>query len=808
MSRVLLVTFASGFAALSYEVVWLSVLSTVVGGTTVAAAATLAVFFLGLGIGSAVGGRVARRTRAPLRVCVAVELGIALCAGIFLLLLGPTSEIYRQLFASIGHGATVMVALVLLLPPSALMGATLPLVAEALVQRSQDFGRQGSLIYASNTLGGATGAALSAFYLIAEFGVQRTCAVAALLNVGAAGCLLTIPAKPTDRASGTPARTQISRLAILLAAGSGFCMLALEVIWTRMLVQVVHNSVYTFGAILLVFLVSLGLGSWLAAYGVRFQRFRRMPRHTAAMVALIAMVAVVWSARGFPLLTDGFQRIRADGGFVAYMLQVVLVSAATFLPAAIVGGMLFPLALQMAAPSVRSAGSGLGVLGAANTLAAIAGSLAGGFVLVRAPFGLFDALAWIAGLYGLIGILLISGSDRRAYGLRFMALASGAAAVLALLGLPPPIALKNREQLIDFEQGVGGIVAVTEKRRNRKIKINNHYTLGSTRAVRYQRRQAQVPLILHPNPENVLFIGLGTGLTADAALDFEALKRLTVVELTEEVVELASQHFSEQARKLYSNPRATIVAADARHYLATHNESFDVVVGDLFVPWRSGVGNLYSREHFAVVRSRLRPGGLFAQWVPLYQMSSFELAVVARTMLSVFGEISIWRCEFEAKNSILAMVGRAPDGPGLDLAGVAARAQEFAARDSRTPSWMEGYGFFELLAGRLDSEQHPFVEAPLNTDQHPIISFQAPRTHREVLGGDARWVSGRGYQSLLRAMKNDSDPTRDAEAERHFEAGYWFHEREIRKFLKQDKASKRAEREYLKLRDNLVTTGR
>ncbi|MEM1034318.1 MAG: fused MFS/spermidine synthase, partial [Myxococcota bacterium] len=560
MVRLLFVTFASGFAALTYEVVWLSVLSTVVGGTTVAAAATLAVFFLGLGIGAMVGARTAEKTRHPLRVCAGVELGIAACAGLFLLLLGPVAEIHRDLFVSMGHGATIIVAALLLLPPSVLMGTTLPLIGEVLVRDPDELGRKGSLVYASNTVGGALGASLAAFVLIAELGVAGTCTVAGALNLVAAGTILTVVVEGRARDASRPA-PRIAGVAVVLAGTSGFFMLSLEVLWTRMLVQIVHNSVYTFGAILLVFLLSLGAGSALTAFLMRIEPVRRRARRTAVVVTVIATVAVLWSAHGFRWLTDDFQRLKADGGLTAYVGTVVMVSAATFLPAAVAGGMLFPLSLELAGPGVRSGGRGLGVLGATNTLAAIVGSLTGGFLLTRAPFGLFDSFAWIAAGYACLAMGLVAGRSWRAQGLRLGIVAAVVATIPLTLALPPPVSLRPGERILDLRQGVGGIVAVTKAPGNRKIKVNNHYTLGSTRGTRYQLRQGIVPALLHPHPERVFFIGLGSGITASAATLFDEIQSLTVVELTAEVVALSKAHFTKDVRGLYDDPRVQVTAA-------------------------------------------------------------------------------------------------------------------------------------------------------------------------------------------------------------------------------------------------------
>jgi len=805
MRRLLLVTFASGFAALSYEVVWLSVLSGVVGSTSVAASVTLAVFFLGLGVGAFHGGRIAAKTRTPLLACAKVELGLALFAGVFLVLLGPVGDLHRELFGALGHGATLVVALVLLLPPSVLMGATLPLVGEVFVGRPENLGRGGSLIYASNTVGGALGAAVSAFWLIAELGVAWTCAVAAGFNLVAAAALFALHAGPRSEGPRSSSDTSPTpRAALALAAVSGFFMLALEVLWTRMMTQVVQNSAYTFGAILLVFLTSLALGSGLTSIALRFDQVRRAARAFSAFVCLAAMAAVVWSPHQLAAATSGYELIEVEGGLAAYVGRVVLVCASTFLPAAVLGGMLFPLSLQLAGP-VQSSGRSLGVLGSINTLAAIAGSLVGGFVLVRSPFGLYRSLAWIAGGYALCALLLVAGRSWRSHVLRAVAVALGAVATMMTLELDPPLALDRRERLVVLEQGVGAIVAVTEERGNLRIKVNNHYTLGSTRGTRYQKRQGTLPLLLHPAPARVFFIGLGSGITASAALQQREVEELTVVELTAEVVTVGQEHF---ARTLHESPRARVEAGDARHHLRTHEESYDVIVGDLFVPWRAGVGNLYSVEHFEVVRERLRPGGVFAQWVPLYQVSRDELAIITRTMIEVFGEVELWRGDFDATRSIVALVARRPGGAEYRPAEVASRVDEFASRNrTSVPRWMRGYGLFELYVGHVDRESDLVASAPLNTDRRPVIAYQAPRTQRAVLAGEAAWLSGTEYLQLMRELAQ-RHPTFDEEARRHARAGFLYHERAIHRSLGESEDAERATASYRALRGVMSTAGR
>jgi spermidine synthase len=252
---------------------------------------------------------------------------------------------------------------------------------------------------------------------------------------------------------------------------------------------------------------------------------------------------------------------------------------------------------------------------------------------------------------------------------------------------------------------------------------------------------------------------MGTGITAGAAL-FHPLERVTVCELIPEVAAAARKYFSAYSNGLFSDPRARIVLTDARNYLLGTRQRFDVIISDLFVPWHAGTTNLYSREHFAAVRDRLNDGGLFALWLPLYQLSEAEFAIIARTMLEVFPSVTMWRGDFLPATPVVALVGH--DSPTiLNLATVVTsvrmRAGGAEYREETAKAMM-----LLFYAGNLTEARGLFESSPINTDDRPEIEYSAPVTQRRVHGGESDWLTGnrlvRFYAQLAATAPPDDDP--------------------------------------------------
>jgi spermidine synthase len=770
--------FASGLTALVYEVLWLKQLALLLGSTSRSAAVTLSVFFLGLSLGSEYFGRRAARSARPLRAYAALELGVAAAALAYFFLFDAWVAVYAQLFQSLrgwaGGALALKLALsvALLLPASFLMGGTLPLFAEHVARRGGDVGRTGSLLYAVNTAGGALGALLAGFWLPPLLGYDASYLAAIAVNLAVALVALPVAShtgelatplaapdaaaaareRPGSRAlSGTQGERSAEPLSgnarLALAGLSGFVALALEVLWTRMFAQVLHNSVYSFASILVTFLVALAVGAALA----RAMLSRSSTPTGGALRSAVAPLAWMLTASGlaiglspfvFYAATSGLQYVSAKEGWLGYLGIVFGLAAGAIGIPALLLGTVFPLVLGLA-PKGESAGRAIGRLAAANTLGAIAGSLAAAFVMLE-WLGLWASIRTLAVLYPITALLLASRLDGASRALRTAPLV----AILALVTvadasrlprLPDLQHLKQPPAIHRIWEGSDGTVAVVSVGGHLRTVVDNYYSLGGSDERQYEETQADLPLLLHPRPRSVFFLGLGTGITAGAALR-HPVERLVAAELSPEVAEASEQYFGAFTNGLFTDPRAEVVVEDGRQYLLATDERFDVIVSDLFIPWQAGAGSLYSKEHFAAVRQRLAPGGLFAQWLPLYQLSKDEVQSIARTFVEVFPQATLWRGDFLAERPIVALVGQNAAEP-LDPEALVENYRRLrGSPEIGRESVLALLGMF--YAGNLGAARESFEAYPVNTDDRPVIEYRSPVTHREQRAGRASWLVG------------------------------------------------------------------
>lgn len=762
----------SGAVSLVYQVLWMRQLGVLFGNTAQATATTLTAFFLGLALGGFWASRIAPRLRAPLRAYGWVELGIAAAALLHFELLHAYSALYPPLFRAFGHQAALFVALklglgvLMLLPAASLIGATLPLVGQHLLRRPEILGSGGTVLYTVNTVGAAIGAYLAGFLLPLALGFRDTYFSAMAGNVvlgvvaiaaargtpdGATGAALSRAAP--DGAPSSPSWARIRALAFV----TGLVTLALEVLWTHMFAQVLHNSVYTFAMILIAFLAALACGSFLAHELIGS---RRDPMRTIAGL-LAGGSALVWiSPLLFYRLTGGLQYVAQHQGWFGYQAVVFSLAAVVIVPPTLLLGATFPYLLKLSETHSRGAGHTLGQLVAINTVGAILGSLLAGFVLLGSV-GLWSAIRILA-LVGIAAIPLLTLRVRAASALLSgAALAVLAAATFAARGQPPALRLDpgDEEELVQLWQGSSGVVAVVRNSGGLIIKVNNHYTLGGSAALENERRQGLLPLLLHPDPAEVFYLGMGTGITASAAMT-PRVRRATVCELVPEVITAARSHFGPFTSGLFTDPRTRILAEDGRTFLGVTDERYDVIVSDLFVPWEARAGSLYSLEHFRAARAHLKPGGIFAQWVPLYQMSRREFSIVARTMLEVFPQVTAWRGDWTLKIPTLVLIGQTAATP-LD-----ARVVERRIEETPDPALLMdvGPGAARLLwsyCGNLSAARSLIGDPPLNTDDHPWIEYLAPVTHRRVGARQARFLVGQELAALYRDLLDASPPEED-----------------------------------------------
>jgi spermidine synthase len=599
---------------------------------------------------------------------------------------------------------------VLLLPATGAMGATLPAMERILAQTRRDGARIGAL-YAANTLGAVLGVLGAAFWLIPEFGLARAAAVCTTLNlVCAALSVVLFGREAADRpAPAGPA----ARAGLWLLAGTGLLGIGYEVLVVRILSQVAENTVYTFAILLATYLVGTALGA--AAYQRWMSGSHEPDRSRDRLLRALAAVCLLGtlSLAGAEPAKAALLRVLGPGMTAALAAEAAL-AAVAFLPPTIVMGALF----SHLATTARAARAGFGRALGANTLGAALAPLLFGVLLLPALGAGFSLLLLAAGYLALSARLSFPPPS-------FWATAAGALALALWLPSVNLVEVPEGGRIVSYADGVSAAVSVVEDADGiARLRINNRQQEGSSATQIADARQALLPLLLHPAPRRALFLGLGTGVTASAAAQ-DPLVEVDAVELLPEVI-AASAYFRRDYEAEGSNSRLHLIAADARRFVRTTPERYDLIVSDNFHPARSGSGSLYTVEHFQAVRHRLAGGGLFCQWLPLHQLDLDTLRSIVRTFVAVFPHG--WA--LLATNSLdTPVVGLMARGDAERLDGEALRRRLAGAAMPRAPaefgiaddlallgSFIAGPGALAQFSG----------QAPLNTDDRPVVAYRAP----------------------------------------------------------------------------------
>lgn len=729
--------FCSGALGLIYEMLWQRRFALLFGSSAAATSAVLAAYFAGLGLGSWLIGSRARSWTRSIALYALLEVGVAIGALGVSAILGGLELIYPRLFSGLASRpagflmAKGVLAFIALLMPTFCMGGTLPALARMVGSGSQ---LSASLLYALNTFGAALGAIAVPFVLLPRLGANGTLFSAVLANM-----LVALAAWRVSKSFQPPAVPLISHQpreragttttgGLTLAFVSGLAVFALQVLWNRAFAQVHENSIYSFSIIAAVFILALAAGSALAR-----SCLKRWP--ATSLIAFAWMAGGVLAAVGpeiFVRLTHGLSYLPSGGDWSGYGLRLTLLAAEILLmPITLIG-----LGLPLLMDSLRSSKSGdpssaLGKILAVNIAGCVAGALLAGFVLPRMA-GLWWSIFLIAALLYLAGawqLLKQTSQENPRLGAIFIG------AVVFWLCSPGhlplvKLAASQHERAIALSEGAHGIVAVVERPDSRRLKLNNYYVLGGTSSTGDERMQAHIPLLLHPAARKIAFLGLGTGITAGAAT-FHSLDSITVVELVPEVITAARIHFREANASVLDDVRTRVVLEDARNYLRGTREQFDILINDLVVPWREGEGALFTVEHFAAARKRLAPGGIFCAWLPCFQLSEPELAIIARTFLAVFPQAYVWRGDFSPIAPAIGLIGTVPPFQ-LDPRTVTARLSTMRP-DPANPQLRDPAALWMHWVGVLDSSSVPDT-TEINREEWPVIELLGPLRH----AGDGR----------------------------------------------------------------------
>jgi spermidine synthase len=788
---------SSGLAGLVYEVSWTRLLGLTMGHSTAASSAVLASFMGGLALGAAAGGRLAPRLtrRRALFVYAALELLVIVLA----LALPFELKALEPLFTRVYHDGAggwwfptcrLLSCLALLIGPSTALGATFPVAVRWFVDGASRPGRMAGRLYAANTIGAAVGALASGFVLVPALGVWGTMLVGAAASLAAVAAVLTVaawtadvaaapeaaaapPLATTRRVAGSGRRRLAVRavqridesprpwLAGAVVMVTGFATFSLEIAWTRVFSLIVGPSTYAFAATVTAFIGGLAVGSTL---GAGLSNRVRHPARTLGIVLGCTALASAWAGS----LAGGAlpRRMLADFASAPHgsllMTHALLVAAVIF-PTAIGLGAAFPLALDLTGAGSQPARR-LGAIYAANTVAAVAGSVATGVVtipwlgleytMVAATLMLIagSALAlggaggtvrsWLGGLLpaGAGALLLFAGPawDRAL-------LASGAYKYAASVapGLDLETALKAGA-LIFYRDGSTGTVSVKRLTGELSLSIDGKVDASSSGDMLTQKTLAHLPLLLHEDPEVVCIIGLGSGGTLASALT-HPVKAVDVLEISPEVV-AASRLFAGSAGSPLDDPRTRLIVADGRTHLALSSRTYDVIISEPSNPWMAGVAALFTREFFAAARDRLSLHGIICQWVNTYDISTDDLRSVVATFSSVFPNGTLWL----VGDGDLLLVGSAEplDGRIGHIAqawrrpGVAADLQAIAVR--------EPFSVLSMFLGGPSALSQFGQGAIIQTDNRLALEFSAPRA--------LRTVEQRTNVSLLRSLADSTEP--------------------------------------------------
>jgi spermidine synthase len=756
--------FFSGASGLVYEVVWLRWLVHLFGATSLAVSTVLTAFMAGLALGSWVAGRWASRIRRPLFVYGVLELAIGAYALLLPVALRAVVPALRVVGADEASSFVVLslarfvLATLLLAVPTACMGATLPVLAQFAAPRLRALAGASGALYSVNTTGAVVGTAAAGLLLLPAIGAMATNWLAVALNL-AVGCAALAASRRVESAaaaapavSGVPAvdeRPVPGGTTVLVAAGAtalaGCLALVAEVVWTRALALVLGSSVYAFTVMLVTFLIGIAAGSAICARRVEGLR---APGVALAGLFLLAGLSAFAGLVALAELPYFFLRLFGwtEGRHGLLLALQFLVSAALVLAPAACSGAIFPICVRLVGGATSAAGRTVGTLYAANTVGAIVGSFAGGFLLLPA-LGIRGTLLTVvllqlAAAAGLALALVRHAHPRGA--LAVSAAAAGLAVAAPLLTPAWDVLVMNsgvavyaqrlhgltrrqfenqqRElRLLQYKEGLTTTVAAGESRGIVFLRVNGKVDASTGADMPTQVLAGHLPALVHPDPREALVIGLGSGVSVGSLLR-HPLARVTVVELERAVIDV-SRFFEHVNGRPLADPRTRLVVNDARNFLLLGRTEYDLIISEPSNPWVTGASSLFTRDFFSLARDRLRPRGVFAQWLQLYSLSPELLRTVIATFQTVFPHAIVFQTVHEDTLLLGSLEPFSLDLAQLELRmATPAVATDLARVGIRDSASLLGW----LL---LDTSDVPrFARgAVLNTDDNARVEFAAPR---------------------------------------------------------------------------------
>lgn len=804
--------FLSGACTLIYQVAWARMLIVVFGVSVYAVSTVLTVFMAGLALGSFYFGRVVDRggVRNGLLIYALLELGIGLFAFIFPSIQAGLDEVYTGLYRFLEGspilflGSRFAITFVVLIVPTTLMGATMPVLCKFAVERIDNVGWDVGRLYAVNTLGAAAGSFIAAFVLIEAIGVGTTIYVAGAINLlialaawalskGQSAALQETRETPAEQQqaateAGVPSRDSRLRVLVLVAFGlSGFIALGYEVVWTRLLAIVLQSATaQTLSTILISFLFGLAAGG---AVGARLvDRWRDLLLVFAVLELLLGLFGLisVYALGAVPVFWIGAVETTWIGNLARLFGAAFLVMCIpTFLM-----GMLFPVVGRLYVTGLPDLGRRIGNIYGINTSGAIFGAFAAGFLFIplAGTQGSVDVLAWLNILLGVV--LLLANSSLRIRSKVFVISASVAVAAAHSSFMPPDMVKhligwgERPGTVVHFDEDAGGTVSVHDYAGGiRVLKVNGGSEVPTTfTSLQTFRLLGTLPMVLHPQPDDALVIAFGGGITL-SSVERQRPDHIDCVEVVPAVVDAASNFDRHNNRifERFDEPHLNVIIDDGRNHVLRTNKRYDVIISDATHPGTADSWVLYTEEFYRQCQTKLKPGGIVAQWLPLHGLTVRDFKMILRTFRQVYPHATLWVTE------VYALMLATPERMQIDYEQLQRRLRIPGARASLEEVFLgDGPDFLSTLV--LDEEGlGRFVgdEGETNTDDRPHISFSDRTRGATNLGVPALESVIPYISSSVGDYLTDPDPTRIARLDRRFEARRYYLEGVVA-FLKED----------------------
>ena len=735
----LFIFFVSGAAGLVYEVTWTRMLTLVFGSTVYATSTVLTAFMGGLALGSFYLSKKLERFEKPLITYAGLEIGIGVFALLFPLILKSLASVYVSLHRTLDVSFYAIslirfaLAFLVLLVPTTLMGATLPIISRGAVSKLESVGWDVGGLYSVNTFGAVCGTVATGFVLIRALGVRETLILAAFLNFGAAvGAALLQRGLPplrvsTHRDEKAEVRPSSARRLVLWAVGiSGFCALSYEVLWTRVLVFFLGSTTYAFSTMLASFLLGIAVGSFV---------FSKAADKTPKPLLPLGLLQVGIAVSAI-LLLPLFGEIYSIGAlfkrptwFNFIMGKFTPALSMMFVPTFMMGAV-FPLAVKAFVSELPHLSGQVGTVYASNTLGSILGSFTSGFVLIPL-LGIQRGVLAIALVNGLLGIWLI-----RKEGVRPKQLAPALIVLLGLEGIfipvsHKPIVLKSaifryqhpNAKLLFYEEGVDATVTVLEDEDGtRSLYVDANRAAEDSRWDSPSHRViAHLPLLLHPNPRRALVVGVGMGLTTYSVTQHGV--EVDAVEISPGVIKAAERFFTHVNKNVFKSPLVHLFIEDGRNFILTTDRKYDMISTGIIHPLvSSGSSNIYSKDFYELCKRILTENGVMCQWVPLHRLPLDQFKMVIRTFMEVFPHTTLW---YKFTPDFVILIGtRKP--LRIDFKDFVKRASAPGVREGLEHDDLDAYSLLDSFMMDEEALRRFVGEGEIHTDDHPRLEFFGP----------------------------------------------------------------------------------